>query len=341
MLPRTHRTTPKPGNNGRDFGACYYGFVNGSESRVLSVLPDLLAGESRMSEATRRQREWAVMGALEFLAGSSTMRAMARISVADLMDPDAVDAYVRASQSGTLRVRRPTGKASESPRSTAARVSALRWLARATGTRQPPPFADWTPLAPIPDDAPAALRTACQALTTMNNFYATRTAATIAVLYATGASGYGLCTLRTEQIVSEHGRRLIRMPAQDPAPHRWEPGDDTALAPVPAWGTAALDDWLVLRAGTVACLQGSDPRTLLVSGRANAGPRPPGMPLQPRGLGRSWARSRYVAETAVPGLAMPFTLEAACRAVRALVLTPEPPLPASRSSAAQPAAVPA
>ncbi|AZP37949.1 MAG: hypothetical protein SOH99_05765 [Acidipropionibacterium acidipropionici] len=315
--------------------------MSGSESRVLSVLPDLLAGESRMSEATRRQREWAVMGALEYLAGSATMRAMARITVADLMDPDAVDAYIRASQSGTLRVRRTAGKAEESPRSTAARVSALRWLARATGTRQPPPFADWTPLAPVPEDAPAALRTACEALTTMNNFYATRTAATIAVLYATGASGYGLCTLRTDQIGADRGRRLVRVPAQDPAPQRWEPEGETALAPVPAWGTAALDDWLALRAGTVGCLQGSDPRTLLVSGRANAGPRPPGMPLRPRGLGRSWARSRYVAETAVPGLEMPSTVEAACRAVRALVLTPGSPRPESRSATARPAAAPA
>lgn len=294
-----------------------------------------------MSEATRRQREWAVMGALEYLAGSSTVRAMARVTVADLMDPDAVDAYIRASQAGTLRVRRPTGRAAESPRSTAARVSALRWLARATGAQQPPPFADWAPLAPIPQDAPSALRTACQTLTGRGNFYATRTAATIAVLYATGASGYGLCTLRTEQLVAEHGRRLVRVPAQTPAPERWEVDGDDALAPVPAWGLAALEDWLVLRAETVSGLQGSDPRSLLVSGRANAGRRPPGMPLRPRGLGRSWSRSRYVAETASPGLQMPSTVEAACRAVRALVLTPGTPLPEPRSAAARPAAVPA
>jgi integrase len=93
-------------------------------------------------------------------------------------------------------------------------------------------------------------------------------------------------------------------------------------APVVLSGTAAdrFRDWLAVRAGLVAALQGGPVRAVWTSIKSNSRPGgphgslplPPGMPLRPRGLQRAYARSVEAANAVhhgLPGFPLPRSLD--------------------------------
>jgi integrase len=93
---------------------------------------------------------------------------------------------------------------------------------------------------------------------------------------------------------------------------------------LPAYAKDAIVRWLAVRESLVGALQGKTD-VLLVSVAANHDPRtratlPPGLPLKPRGLQRSFARAALAANaelTGQPGFPLPRSLELARRSYHA------------------------
>lgn len=266
------------------------------ESRVLAVLPELLVDLAQQrSAATVRQRDWALTSALEHHAAGGGTRALAAVTVADLLDPHAVEDYLQAAQTGTLRSRAPAQRPNaESSRSLAARISALRWLARCAGCPQPEPYRDDDQLTPVNKDTLTHARHAIAVLSSREgDFFAIRAAAVMAVMWATGLPAGMLHDLRVDQLHRRPGQLYLTVNRVDPLPRTWQPASspDTAWAYLPPFAADAVDLWLKERRVAVAQLQGSDHGFLFVSGRANAGRTPPGVKLQARGLQRAHKRT--------------------------------------------------
>jgi hypothetical protein len=105
-----------------------------------------------------------------------------------------------------------------------------------------------------------------------------------------------------------------------------DPAPPVEVAPVqlPAYAKDAIVRWLAVRNTLVSALQGKTD-VLLVSVAANHDPRtratlPPGLPLKPRGLQRSFARAALAANAELagqPGFPLPRSLELARRSYHA------------------------
>src|SRR5699024_5046950 len=95
--------------------------------------------------------------------------------------------HLQAAEAGTLRTRTPQHRPhAESTRSLAARVSSLRWLAHRAGLPAPPPYRDDDQLHPVSAQVLTAVRRSMHLLMSLQDFYATRAAAVLAIVWTTG-----------------------------------------------------------------------------------------------------------------------------------------------------------
>lgn len=278
------------------------------------VLPELLRRAEKVSaRSTVRQREWALFSALEHVAGPS-VRGLTSLTVRELVDQGTVDAVLAAAAAGQLRSRgsSPSG---ESPRSLRARAAAFRWLAGQVRLPRPATYrADSSP-SPVDARMVQQVRVAVEVLSGSPQwFFATRAAAVLAVLHAGGLGSAGLCGLRVEDVDESDGR--VRVPAPAELPASWIQDGQVAWAPIASWGVPALREWLSHRAHTLQKLEGGRVSALWVSGHANAGGTPPGMPLRVRGLVRAHRRTSDVLARRVEPVYLEPALETLARAVR-------------------------
>lgn len=263
--------------------------------RVLTVLPDLLDELSETaSRATVRQREWGITAALEHYVGGGSPSAMARVNVEELLDPDFLEDYLESSATGRLRKRSPGPDQGngESPRTTTARLGAIRWLAKSTGHAPPAPLRDDEPLLDATSTRLAAdTRRSVLHLHKQPHYRDRRAAAMIALAASTATNSQYLAQLTTSQ-VHVHGERVyVSVPARRPLPVGWrEDGDDTQAVLLP-WAAAPVTGWLEDRARLVENLEGSDHGRFFVTCTATSESTPPGYPIQLRGLQRAHQRA--------------------------------------------------
>ena len=297
-------------------------------------------GRRGASAATIRQRRWALdqavtAAALERLAGPAPdsaalagvalprlARAATEVTLADLLDPVFVTRYLVWSATGALS---ETG-AGRSQASTRARVAALRALARHHQRPQP---ADSTPPPDLREHLTAGLtRFAIDALTTRGRDRAERSdrdggeersrlAAMLVVVELCPLRSAQMCALRRAAVRKDGGALTA------PASLGPEDVDDvpTPLAVPPRW-RPVLTSWLEHRDRLVGALEGTT-EALWVAVRPNHDPRtsatlPPGLPLQPRGLQRSYARAVAIANVehvGTPGFPLPRSFDLLRRSV--------------------------
>lgn len=297
--------------------------------RVLAVLPDLIDDLSRHASAsTARQREWAITAALDHYTRGAGLKAMARVTVADLLSPDAVQDYLKAAAEGRLRQRAHGSRraAPESPRTVRARASALRWLASLTQQPAPPAVHDDTPLVELTAHLAEHTVLTVRALRHQNNEFMSRAAAAIALVGAAGISSEQLVGLRTDDLRTTTDGAWVRTDPIEPLPTTWQQDPETGetYARVPAWGWGAVKVWLGHRARLVSALQGSDHGALFVTCAPNGRHVPPGMPLQARGLVRAHQRAIGSLATLVPEIDAPQRLATVRRLAWAYWITPAP-----------------
>jgi hypothetical protein len=293
------------------------------------------------SAATIRQRRWALdqavtAAALERLAGPAPdaaalagialprlARATAEVSLADLLDPTFVARYTAWSATGALS---ETG-AGRSQAATRARVAALRALAR--HHQRPEPAGSAPPPDLRPHLAPGLTRFAIDALTTPGladpardgpgDDERSRLAAMLVVIELLPLRSAQMCALP---------RGAVRADGAAVAPPH-PPGAPGAPGPpadfdVPSPWRPVLSHWLARRDRLVQALQGTT-EALWVAVRPNHDPRtgatlPPGLPLQPRGLQRSYARAvatANVEHVGTPGFPLPRSFDLLRRSVAA------------------------
>ncbi len=244
-----------------------------------------------------KQLRW-VAGELRTALERGALPPEAAGSLAALLAPDALDAYLTAAEQGLLR-RKPAARPDQpSPASMHVRENCLRILATQAGL----------PLA-LPDrDLPkVALRSVVaarprgillahleHATRPGQNDARTRILAIIATVLDTGCRAGELCALRTHDVDLHHGTvRLTRLPQhRDP---RTPPATETI--PLSPTTRAALRNWLTARAHLTlrdaTRPPGPDNQTtdaLWVSIAPSGHPRP-GLPLHFRGLARAYARA--------------------------------------------------
>lgn len=311
--------------------ACYHRFVIvlTPSDRVLAVLPDLIDElASQASSSTARQREWAITGALDHYTRGAGVKAMARVSVAELLSPEAVQDYLSAAAQGRLRQRSrgPQRHTPESPRTVRARASALRWLATRTQQPAPPAVHDDTPLVELTAHLAEHTVLTVRALRHQNNEYMSRAAAAIALVAAAGLTSQDLVALRTDDLHTTTDGAWIRVRPLDPLPTSWQqdPQDGEVYARVPAWGWGAVKAWMGHRSRLVAALEGTDHRALFVTCAPNGRHVPPGMPLQARGLVRAHQRTVGSLATLAPDIDAPQRLSTVRRLAWAYWINPAP-----------------
>jgi integrase len=293
------------------------------------------------SPATIRQRRWALdqavtAAALERLAGPAPSaaavaaiglprlaRATSEVTLVELLDPVFVARYTAWSATGALS---GTG-AGRSQASTRARVAALRALA---GHHQRPEPAQSAPPPDLREHlAPSLTRYAIDALTSRGFEHhntddigvgtgdeRARLAAMLVVVE--------LCPLRSAQMCALR-RGAVRADGALLTPPTPPGQDDTADdLQVPARWRPVLEHWLGRRDRLVAALEGTT-EALWVSVRPNHDPRtratlPPGLPLHPRGLQRSYAKAVALANVehlGTPGFPLPRSFDLLRRSVAA------------------------
>ncbi|WP_139283177.1 hypothetical protein [Raineyella antarctica] len=297
--------------------------------RVLAVLPDLIDElSSHASSSTTRQREWAITGALDHYTQGAGVKAMARVTVADLLSPAAVQDYLAAATEGRLRRRAggPERIIPESPRTVRARASALRWLATRTQQPAPPAVHDPTPLIELTPHLAEHTVLTVRALRHQDNDMMSRAAAAIALVAAAGLTSEQLVSLRTDDLRSTGTGAWIRTDPPQHLPAAWQedPEDGEVYAPLPPWGWGAVRVWMGLRRRLVSALEGADHRALFVTCAPNGRNVPPGMPLHARGLVRAHQRAIGTLATLEPEIDAPQRLSTVRRLAWAYWITPTP-----------------
>ena len=231
--------------------------------------------------------------------------------------------YTAWSATGALS---ETG-AGRSQASTRARVAALRALAQHHQRPQP------AESAPPPDlrehIAPSLTRFAIDALTLRGTAPAhpadptdderSRLAAMLVVVELMPLRSAQMCALRRTAIHPRGG--VLTAPSPPGRAPQDEPATDLPVPP--AWAPV-LSGWLERRDRLVGALEGTT-QALWVSVRPNHDPRtsatlPPGLPLQPRGLQRSYARAVATANdehVGTPGFPLPRSFDLLRRSVAA------------------------
>ncbi|AEE45989.1 hypothetical protein [Cellulomonas fimi] len=253
---------------------------------------------SGASASLLRQRRWALRQALtgaalarlhgpsptpEQVAGTdpaALARSVDDVPTAELASPEFVAWYLPWAAGGALaRPERPDG--ARSAASARARAAALRALASDASLPAPPHTHTAPALRPvIPRRAVEDLLRALTDTPAPPVPTRTRLLAVLAVMAADPAGPTALVGMRVED-ASADGRTL-RAPTD---------GRELLLPPGSA---AAVRDWLTVRAELVAGLTGGTVHAMWVSAHglrdADGTARPPGLPLQTRGMERAYTR---------------------------------------------------
>jgi integrase len=295
---------------------------------ALSAVAGYLARLEASGQASRalvRQRGWALREAVLFasvvrLRGAGAgeplteeeragaTAGMSRVTVGELFAESFVDGWLEQADPvlrGTSERRQATGRA---------RVASLRALASFCGEGAP----SHREAHPAPRDLLTAPEVE-SALVALSGHLPgrgpddqVRLAAVLAVMSVWPVRSAELSLLQLAQ-VRDDGYALALGVGDDA---------DADAEPRMLRGVAAdrLREWLEVRAGLIAALEGGPVRTVWTSIRSNSrpgGPRgslplPPGMPLRPRGLQRAYARSVEAANAVhhgLPGFPLPRSLD--------------------------------
>ncbi|GGL66852.1 hypothetical protein GCM10010129_07830 [Streptomyces fumigatiscleroticus] len=277
------------------------------EYASITALDALLAG-LRVGQARRRQLGM-VRGELYRALERGGLPVAARRSLRRLLEKETLTAYLRLAESGALRERQVNGGCPPTSQATnAARHRCLHLLRTAYGL---PALrlgsGGRIPLRPTPDHATlAALRRRLDAdLTTAMSPGHTRLTALLALVLDAAPRAGELTALRLSDLAPGHAAVFVRRRPQ----HGIDEADDAwfALSPL---ARAALERWLAVRAELVARAHGTSRLwvSLFVNhdgtrhqdGRAVL--RPPGLPLEEKGLLLSYrtGRARYHLTTLLP-----------------------------------------
>ena len=275
-----------------------------------------------------RQRQWAINQAVEHYAATTTGRTsindLTRVRLQDLLEPQAVENYLQAAAEGKLRVRTPGPERTktESPRTTAARALALRWLAEHTTMPSPAPLPQDTTLIDPSAELAHQLRLTITYWAETRRPTLVRAAAAAAIVASTAATTTDLANLHMSDVQDTASKITLPATLLHPLPHNFtELTATTARAQILPWAVPAVRAWLRHRKQLVGRLQGSDPKTVFVTCHANNQRQPPGLPLSVRGL--TAAHATAVRRLAVhnPSLQPPATLAIARRVALANLLS--------------------
>lgn len=288
-----------------------------------------LAEDGSVSGARLRQVRWVAGELLRALNHPGFGPPAPGAGLRELLQEGPVAAYLELAAAGELRTRARAGDRRSGTSSFRVRRDCVALLARAAqlpvGLPQPvapPPLRE-----PVPGWQRSALAAylAAQAERPPGSPGRVRLFAVMGVVVDTGARSGELCALRVDDLAAD--RRSVRLVRRPQA--RTVAAAVAERVPLSQSTAAALARWLEVREEITAPLQGAK-TALWVSVRANhAGTadargvlvmKPPGMPLQPRGLARAYTRAvaEVNAEMAgVPGWQpLPYRLEQLRRSVR-------------------------
>jgi len=258
-----------------------------------------LAAAQTISAARARQLRW-VAGELTHALTRDDFPAPARTDLRALFAAETIAAYLDLAQRGQLRARTAGGDGHSTPASMRIRRDCLQLLAQAAGV--PAELPERPPMPALHQVIDPWRRSVFHhhLEQAAHRFTAgdarIRLLAMIGVVLDTGARAGELCALQVGDLTDDLSAvRIVRRPQA-----RSTSAPTIAHLALSTPTRAALRHWLAVREGLVAPLQGGK-KALWVSVRANhagvldehgaARLRPPGMPLQPRGLARSYTRA--------------------------------------------------
>lgn len=267
---------------------------------ALSTVTTAYLGALDAPPATTRQRRWALADLAAFAA-------------AHLGHPDPPAAAVLTPP--VLSAWLAPGTSVATTRAKASAVRALTTFAAAHQLLPPAPDLDAVLRRPAPAP-PAPNHSAGRLLLTAAAHDApwgvpapiwTRFAAHVHLLAATGATEAALAGAALDDLTGAN--TTLTLPGADPCP-------------LPIRTRAALTDWLAVRAGAAATLQGSDPRALWLrlhpgTDRRTGRIAPAGLPISARGLRLSFTVVRDTLAATDPRLT-----DVSVKDVRALGRTP-------------------
>jgi integrase len=240
-----------------------------------------------ISEARGRQVRWAAGEYARALAhGEHPLGEEA--TACDLLDREAVDAYLELAGRGALRVRQAASPRS-GDHSRQIRIEVLALLAKALDVHTDlPPQPDPAPKEPVASRPRSLLRSSLTELADARPGQI-RMLAIGATVADTGARAGELCSRGVEDLSpSLEELRIVRRP------QGWSEAEAYAeLLPLSGLARAALRRWLPERQALMARVGGTA-TALWVSLHPNHHgdkPVPAGTPLRPRGLARAWTRA--------------------------------------------------
>lgn len=263
-------------------------------------LASVHAGVARLSESVSpsrlRQLRW-VERELALAAASGELPSPTRGDVVELLSPPLVDAYLALAEMGALRSRERRDGARSSASSTQIRLRCLLMIAEAAGLDLPHlrtstefarrPLVSLRTVAQLQEQLAALADAAGDSHRGAAALHRLR--AVVGVVVDTGARAGELCQMTTDDLDLHAGTLRVRRRPQRATSARPETEDVLSAATL-----ASLRSWLSVRGALVGALQGGTVDALWVSVRANhvppGRPVPAGMPLQPRGLARSYRR---------------------------------------------------
>jgi integrase len=295
------------------------------DSPALAVVEGYLRAlsEGGGSRPLVRQRSWALREAVFFAAAlrrhgvapdaATTMPPVERAALASaaervLLGELAAPGFAAAWSALADPVLR--GVADAVPATQRARIASLRALATYAGLDLPDHGEGKPALRAVltPPQLTAALQALTHRLPGRGPDDQVRLAAVLAVMSVWPARSMELSALRLAHLRDDGAEMVLVVPT------------DGSRPPV-LQGIAAdrMREWIAVRAGLVAALQGGPVHALWTSIRSNSRPAagrslplPAGMPLRPRGLQRAYARSvaaANVANAERPGFPLPPSLD--------------------------------
>ncbi|WP_189219910.1 MULTISPECIES: hypothetical protein [Streptomyces] len=296
---------------------------------------DALLADVRVGKERRRQLAM-VRGEMERALARGGLPVGARRSLRRLLEKEALGTYLRLAESGALRARQLAGGyPPTSPATNEARLQCLQLVRKAYGM---PPLrlgnGGRTPLRPTPDYGTlAALRRELdQNLATAMSPGLTRLTALLALVLDAAPRAGELTALRLHHLAP--GGQAVYVERR---PQRGAVETDSAWYPLSPVGRAALERWLAVRARLVERAHGTSRLWVslfvnhagLPDADGNAVLRPPGMPLEEKGLISSYrtGRARYGLTSLLPPK---------MEQLRRAVLDQAPPVPLAAAPATLP-----